>query len=124
MQLVLDADPEDLQVWLQEAEEQLQVLDESIIRLEKESDDEELLQEIFRAAHTLKGSSASIKHTRMAELTHAMEGVLDEVRNRRLDVSAAMVAAPAQRTFLPSVRSGGALLFPAFNNGRSGRLYP
>jgi hypothetical protein len=63
MELVLDADPEDLQVWLQEAEEQLQVLDESIIRLEKESDDEELLQGIFRAAHTLKGSSGSIKHT-------------------------------------------------------------
>ena len=93
MELVLDADPEDLQVWLQEAEEQLQVLDESIIRLEKESDDEELLQGIFRAAHTLKGSSGSIKHTRMAELTHAMEGVLDEVRNRRLDVSAELVDA-------------------------------
>ena len=93
MELVLDADPEDLQVWLQEAEEQLQVLDESIIRLEKESDDEELLQGIFRAAHTPKGSSGSIKHTRMAELTHAMEGVLDEVRNRRLDVSAELVDA-------------------------------
>ena len=78
---------------MQEAEEQLQVLDESIIRLEKESDDEELLQGIFRAAHTLKGSSGSIKHTRMAELTHAMEGVLDEVRNRRLDVSAELVDA-------------------------------
>lgn len=93
MELVLDADPEDLQVWLQEAEEQLQVLDESIIRLEKESEDEELLQSIFRAAHTLKGSSGTIRHTRMAELTHATEGVLDELRNRRLGVSASLVDA-------------------------------
>src|SRR3990172_6056672 len=91
MELRLDADPEDLVVWMQEADEQLQVLDESLIRLEKESGDVDLLQSIFRAAHTLKGGSASIKHTRMAQLTHAMEGVLDELRNLRLNVSSELI---------------------------------
>lgn len=52
-----DLPPEDLKVLLEEAEEQLQLLDEEVIRLEKEAT-EEGLAAIFRAAHTLKGSSA------------------------------------------------------------------
>ena len=93
MSLNLDATPEDLHVWLQEAEEQLQLLDEDLIRLEREAEDPELLQEIFRAAHTLKGSSAAINHTRMAELTHAMESVLDDLRNGALRVTPELIDA-------------------------------
>ena len=91
MDLILDADPEDLQFWMIEADEQLQVLDEDLIRLERESDDSELLQRIFRAAHTLKGSSGTIKHNRMAHLTHAMEGVLDELRNDKMSVTSDLI---------------------------------
>ena len=91
MDLILDADPEDLKFWFLEADEQLQVLDEDLIRLERESDDSELLQRIFRAAHTLKGSSGTIKHNRMAHLTHAMEGVLDELRNEKMSVSSDLI---------------------------------
>jgi len=91
MDLILDADPEDLKFWFLEADEQLQVLDEDLIRLERESDDSELLQRIFRAAHALKGSSGTIKHNRMAHLTHAMEGVLDELRNEKMSVSSDLI---------------------------------
>ncbi|MGE5589057.1 MAG: chemotaxis protein CheW [Bacillota bacterium] len=91
MTLEFDATPEDLKVFLDEADEQLQLLDEDIVKLEREGEDEELVQEIFRAAHTLKGSSATLGHKRMAELTHAMENVLDKIRKHRLEPSTALV---------------------------------
>lgn len=84
---------EDLKLFLQEADEQLEMLDEDIIRLEKEADNPELMQDIFRAAHTLKGSSAMIGHQRMSELAHSMENVLDSVRKDTLAVSPAVVDA-------------------------------
>ena len=62
MELSPDITPEHLEVFLQEAEEQLELLDEEIVRLEREEDTAPLLQEIFRAAHTLKGSAGMIGH--------------------------------------------------------------
>ena len=84
MELAPDITEEDLKVFLEEADEQLQVLDKDLIRLENEADNESLLQEIFRAAHTLKGSSAMVGHSRMSELAHAMESVLDNMRKGTL----------------------------------------
>ncbi len=80
MELAPDITPDDLIVFLQEAEEHLQLLDESILKLERGGEDAEVIQEIFRAAHTLKGSSAMLGYTAMAELAHAMESLLDRVR--------------------------------------------
>ena len=60
MDLAPDVTAEDIEVFLQEADEQLQLLDEDVVRLEQEEDAGELLQEIFRAAHTLKGSSGML----------------------------------------------------------------
>ncbi len=80
MALADDITADDLKVFLQEAESLLELLDEDIIRLEHEAGDEELLQEIFRAAHTLKGSSGMLGFAEMASLTHAMEDLLDRVR--------------------------------------------
>ncbi len=86
-------DQEELNVFLQEADEQLQLLDEDIIRLEKEADNVDLLQEIFRAAHTLKGSSGMLGFRDMAELTHHMEDVLDRLRKGQLPVTSELVDA-------------------------------
>ncbi|MGQ9677478.1 MAG: chemotaxis protein CheA, partial [Chloroflexota bacterium] len=91
MELKLDASPDDLKVFLEEAYEQLQLMDADLIALEKAGPEPQLLQEIFRAAHTLKGSSASIGHTRMAELTHAMESALDGVRQGRIGVTTELI---------------------------------
>lgn len=84
---------EDIRVFLDEAEENLQVMEAGILRLEQEADDPEILQEIFRAAHTLKGSSATLGHKKMAEVTHAMENVLDKLRKGRLFAGAAVTDA-------------------------------
>ena len=92
MQLAEDISPEDLKVFLEEAEEHLQLLDEEVIRLEKEATDEGLAV-IFRAAHTLKGSSAMLGYKAMTEVAHAMESLLDELRNGRLKVTAEIVDA-------------------------------
>lgn len=86
MGLNLDASPEELKLFIEEVEEHFQLLEEDLVRLEKQENTEELLQEIFRAAHTLKGSSATIGHNRMAELTHAMENVLDKLRKNILSI--------------------------------------
>ncbi len=91
--LSFDAAPDELQLFLQEAEEQLQLLDQDIVLLEKEGARPELLQEIFRAAHTLKGSSASIGHTKMASLTHSMENVLDQLRHGQLESTTELIDA-------------------------------
>ena len=77
--LQFDLDEEDLKLFTEEADEQIELLDTFLVQLEGEPD-ADLLQQIFRAAHTLKGSSATIGHKKMAKLTHAMETVLDAVR--------------------------------------------
>ncbi|MCL6649054.1 MAG: chemotaxis protein CheA [Chloroflexi bacterium] len=92
MKLSFDASLDDLQIFLQETDEQIALLDEAVLRLERDATPD-LLQAIFRAAHTLKGSSASIGHTRMADLTHALEGVLDKLRKGSVAVSAALIDA-------------------------------
>lgn len=91
MSLNLDASPEELKIFLEEVEEHLQSLEEDLVRLEKEDNTEELLQEIFRSAHTLKGSSATIGHNRMAQLTHAMENILDKLRKGQLAISSDII---------------------------------
>lgn len=92
MGLNLDASPEELKIFLEEVEEHFQTLEEDLVRLEKEEEfNEDLMQEIFRASHTLKGSSATIGHHRMAELTHGMENVFDRLRKHQLFVSSDLV---------------------------------
>ncbi len=93
MNVTFDISEDELQIFLAEAEEHLQRLDEGLLRLERVGGDAELLQEIFRAAHTLKGSAGMIGHQRMAELTHAMETVLDGLRKHTVVVSAPLVDA-------------------------------
>ncbi|HXU22804.1 MAG TPA: chemotaxis protein CheA, partial [Tepidiformaceae bacterium] len=90
--LQFDLDDEDLKLFIDEAEEQFELLDTAIVQLE-DAPRPELLQAIFRAAHTLKGSSATIGHEKMTALTHAMETVLDALRQGDIAPTPAMVDA-------------------------------
>src|SRR5262245_19345936 len=81
--LTFELDEDDLKLFSEEAEEQLELLDAALVQLEGDPA-ADLVQQIFRAAHTLKGSSATIGHKKMATLTHGMESVLDAVRQDRL----------------------------------------
>lgn len=80
--LQFDLDDDDVKLFCEEADEQIELLDTYLVQLEGEPE-ADLVQQIFRAAHTLKGSSATIGHKKMASLTHAMETVLDAVRQGR-----------------------------------------
>ncbi len=78
-------------VFLDEAEEQLLKLDDGILQLEKDPSNAETIKEVFRAAHTLKGSSATMGFTEIADLMHAMESLLDCVRNGTVEVGSEIV---------------------------------
>lgn len=90
MELRLDATPEELPIFIAETDEMLQMLDEQLVRLEQDGPSPELLQEVFRAAHTIKGGSAAIGHMRMAKLTHATETLLDKVRHGQIATTPAL----------------------------------
>jgi len=83
----------ELKVFMDEAEEHIQLLDEDIIKLEQEGNNEALLKEVFRAAHTLKGSSAMLGHERMTEVAHAMESLLDKLRNHKISINSNVINA-------------------------------
>jgi len=93
MAVAAEVSADDLKVFLQEADGLIELLDEDLVQLEQEAGNEELLQEIFRAAHTLKGSSGMLGFDDMAHLTHAMEDVLDRVRKGSLAISPELVDA-------------------------------
>lgn len=73
-------------LFLQEADEQIEVLETETLALEQDPTDERM-QVIFRAAHTLKGSSRAMGFSHFAEMTHEMENVLDQLRNHTLAVT-------------------------------------
>lgn len=93
MEIIFDINEEELPIFLAEVAEHLQVLDDSLIRLEREQADPELVQTVFRSAHTIKGMSGMIGHQRMTHLTHAMENVLDGVRKNEIQISGQLIDA-------------------------------
>lgn len=76
-----------LNMYLEEAGEHLQKLNELLLSLEGSPDSRDILDEIFRSAHTLKGMSATMGFTRVAELTHEMENVLHKLRNGDIHIT-------------------------------------
>ena len=67
-------------LFFEETDEYLQNLNECILQLEKNPEDKNVLDEIFRAAHTLKGMAATMGYKTMTDLTHSMESVLELFR--------------------------------------------
>lgn len=82
-ELVFDVAPDELEIFLEDVNESLQIMEHGILQLEQESDPE-TLNSIFRAAHTLKALAGTVGHRPMAELTHALESLFDEMREGRL----------------------------------------
>ncbi len=72
-----------LPVYLQEADEQIQALEEGVLALERSGPQADLVASLFRSAHTLKGSAGALGLRRTAELTHALEEVLETLRAGR-----------------------------------------
>jgi two-component system chemotaxis sensor kinase CheA len=80
-----------LEIFIEEAKEHLQNLNEALLEMEKSEDNKDLVNEIFRVAHTLKGMAATMGFKRMTVLTHDMENVLSEIRNGKIEISAELL---------------------------------
>lgn len=80
-----------LEIFIDETKEHLQSLNEQLLILEKEPENDNTINEIFRAAHSLKGMAGTMGYKRMQRLTHDMENVFSEIRNAKMKVSAGLV---------------------------------
>jgi len=88
---IIELDKEELDIFLAESKEQLETLEGGLVRLEQEGESPQVVQELFRAAHTLKGSAGMIDHQDMVHLTHALENALDDVRKGMIGVSTSLI---------------------------------
>ena len=70
-----------------EANLQVEVLEQNILAIEDNPEDHDAVDEIFRAAHTLKGGAATVQMTELAEFTHLMEDLLDEIRSDNIKIN-------------------------------------
>lgn len=79
-----------LEIFIDESNEHLQSLSDQLLILEKEPENSDTINEIFRAAHSLKGMAGTMGYKRMQNLTHDMENVFSEVRNGNIKVTSDM----------------------------------
>ena len=80
-----------LQIFIEEAKEHVQSLNQCLLQLEKDPNDKGVLNEIFRVAHTLKGMSGTMGYVKMSKLTHDMENVLHAIRNDEIKITSDLV---------------------------------
>ncbi|WP_445488766.1 chemotaxis protein CheW [Niallia sp. 03133] len=101
-----------LEVFIEESKEHIQACNEHLLELEKEPGNLQIVNEIFRSAHTLKGMSATMGYEDLASLTHQMENVLDAIRNQKIAFSPVILdviflAVDDLEAMVESIASGG-----------------
>ena len=80
-----------LEIFIDESKEHLQTLNDQVLILESEPENVDTVNEIFRAAHSLKGMAGTMGYKRMQRLTHDMENVFSEIRKGKMNVNADLV---------------------------------
>lgn len=80
------------QTFLDEAYELLHVMEESLLQLESNPNDKDIIGSIFRAAHTIKGSAGLFGLDPIVSFTHVLEDLLDCVRNEEVSVNSGLIA--------------------------------
>ncbi|WP_223700215.1 chemotaxis protein CheA [Sutcliffiella deserti] len=80
-----------LDIFLEESKEHIETINNQLVELERNPESVNIVNEIFRSAHTLKGMSATMGYEDLASLTHQMENVLDMIRNDKLAVSSTLL---------------------------------
>ena len=100
------------QIFFEEAGENLDLMEQMLLNLNLETADDEVLNGIFRCAHSVKGGAATFGFADVAELTHQMESLLDRLRRHELHPNSVMVdvlleSADASRSLLARHQAGG-----------------
>ncbi len=80
-----------LDMFIEESKENLQYMNDNLLSLEKDPEDKSLLNEIFRVAHTLKGMSGTMGFSKISNLTHEMENLLQALRNNEIKASSSII---------------------------------
>jgi len=80
-----------LEIFIDETKEHLQTLSDQLMVLEQEPENMDVINEIFRAAHSLKGMAGTMGYKRMQRLTHDMENVFQEIRSENMSVSSELI---------------------------------
>ena len=80
-----------LEIFIDETNGHLQTLSDNIMQLEKEPENKDVINEIFRAAHSLKGMAGTMGFKRMQRLTHDMENVFQEIRSDKMKVTSSLI---------------------------------
>jgi len=80
-----------MDAYVSEVEEHLENLNFCLLKLENEPENSEIINQLFRSAHTLKSSSAAMGFTKISELAHSMEDVLGRLKNKELKASKEIV---------------------------------
>lgn len=80
-----------LEIFIEEAKEHLQNLNEQLLVIEAEPENMDTINEIFRAAHSLKGMAGTMGYKRMQKMTHDTENIFSEIRSGKMKVSASLV---------------------------------
>ncbi|MDF1557151.1 MAG: chemotaxis protein CheA [ANME-2 cluster archaeon] len=73
-------------IYINDMRDHLQNMNRSLVELEQDTGNNDLINEIFRAAHTIKGNSATMEYNEVAHLAHEMENLLDKIRNKEIDI--------------------------------------
>ena len=81
----------EMMVFMEELEEKIQLINDNVLLLERDGESPLVIQEIFRAAHTIKGSSAVMGYEKMSRLTHEIENLFDRLRQGTMKVTTPMV---------------------------------
>ncbi|MBL8968416.1 MAG: chemotaxis protein CheA [Spirochaetaceae bacterium] len=90
----LDPNNEELlKDFFSEANSQVETLEQSVLVLENDPANRDAVDEIFRAAHTLKGGAATVEMAELAQFTHLVEDVLDGIRSGKATVGEALIDA-------------------------------
>ncbi|MFK5894264.1 MAG: chemotaxis protein CheA [Pseudomonadota bacterium] len=75
------------QIFLEESDEGLDVLESGLLSLDSGTADDDVIHAVFRAAHSIKGGAATFGLNEIAEFTHLMETLLDEMRDGRRKIN-------------------------------------
>src|SRR5690625_2814595 len=80
-----------LDVFIDESTEHVETMYQQLLLLEKNPEDKSIIEEIFRAAHTIKGMSATMGFADLANLTHKIENVFDSIRYDKINVETSLI---------------------------------
>ena len=104
--------------FLVESEEGLQLMEQTLVGVESDPTNTELLNDIFRVAHTIKGNAAALDFPGLAGFAHVVEDLLDAVRERTLEVTPELISlllhtVDALRALVPAAGEGNDRLSPS-----------